>query len=124
MEWATFINRFRRIMDSSQNAYNEDTSALVARLDELERALFQIHQAEIRVEQLHHQEKGFRHHDYHHLHSLTPPDHDSPSVVTLIAQVLIPGPLMLLTMTILCSGEHSHAPEDPQVIHLSVPGYS
>lgn len=28
-------------MDSSQNAYNEDTSALVARLDELERALFQ-----------------------------------------------------------------------------------
>ncbi|XP_010172699.1 DNA replication complex GINS protein PSF3 [Antrostomus carolinensis] len=37
----TFISRFRRIMDSSQNAYNEDTSALVARLDELERALFQ-----------------------------------------------------------------------------------
>uniref|UniRef100_A0A8D0L4Q3 DNA replication complex GINS protein PSF3 n=1 Tax=Sphenodon punctatus TaxID=8508 RepID=A0A8D0L4Q3_SPHPU len=37
----TFIGRFRRIMDSSQNAYNEDTSALVARLDELERALFQ-----------------------------------------------------------------------------------
>ncbi|XP_050778953.1 LOW QUALITY PROTEIN: DNA replication complex GINS protein PSF3 [Gopherus flavomarginatus] len=36
----TFIGRFRRIMDSSQNAYNEDTSALVARLDELERALF------------------------------------------------------------------------------------
>ncbi|KYO27496.1 DNA replication complex GINS protein PSF3 [Alligator mississippiensis] len=37
----TFINRFRRIMDSSQNTYNEDTSTLVARLDELERALFQ-----------------------------------------------------------------------------------
>lgn len=37
----TFVGRFRRIMDSSQNAYNEDTSALVARLDELERALFQ-----------------------------------------------------------------------------------
>ncbi|KAI6077467.1 DNA replication complex GINS protein PSF3 [Aix galericulata] len=36
----TFISRFRRIMDSSQNAYNEDTSMLVARLDELERALF------------------------------------------------------------------------------------
>ncbi|XP_056381372.1 DNA replication complex GINS protein PSF3 isoform X3 [Hyla sarda] len=36
----TFIGRFRRIMDSSQNAYNEDTSALVARLDELERSLF------------------------------------------------------------------------------------
>ncbi|NWI40086.1 PSF3 protein, partial [Picathartes gymnocephalus] len=40
----TFIGRFRRIMDSSQNAYNEDTSALVARLDELERALFQVGQ--------------------------------------------------------------------------------
>ncbi|XP_016083804.1 DNA replication complex GINS protein PSF3 [Ornithorhynchus anatinus] len=40
----TFIGRFRRIMDSSQNAYNEDTSALVARLDELERGLFQIGQ--------------------------------------------------------------------------------
>nr|XP_021135491.1 DNA replication complex GINS protein PSF3 isoform X2 [Columba livia] len=37
----TFISRFRHIMDSSQNAYNEDTSVLVARLDELERALFQ-----------------------------------------------------------------------------------
>uniref|UniRef100_A0A8C3UWK4 DNA replication complex GINS protein PSF3 n=1 Tax=Catharus ustulatus TaxID=91951 RepID=A0A8C3UWK4_CATUS len=41
---STFIARFRRIMDSSQNAYNEDTSALVARLDELERALFQVGQ--------------------------------------------------------------------------------
>ncbi|PNJ62954.1 GINS3 isoform 7 [Pongo abelii] len=40
----TFIGRFRRIMDSSQNAYNEDTSALVARLDEMERGLFQIGQ--------------------------------------------------------------------------------
>ncbi|NXQ90388.1 PSF3 protein, partial [Nyctibius grandis] len=38
---ASIQSRFRRIMDSSQNAYNEDTSALVARLDELERALFQ-----------------------------------------------------------------------------------
>ncbi|XP_030059446.1 DNA replication complex GINS protein PSF3 isoform X1 [Microcaecilia unicolor] len=36
----TFVGRFRRIMDSSQNAYNEDTSALVAKLDELERSLF------------------------------------------------------------------------------------
>ncbi|KAM9301888.1 DNA replication complex GINS protein PSF3 [Gastrophryne carolinensis] len=36
----TFTGRFRRIMDSSQNAYNEDTSGLVSRLDELERALF------------------------------------------------------------------------------------
>ncbi|XP_074083492.1 DNA replication complex GINS protein PSF3-like isoform X2 [Macrotis lagotis] len=37
----TFIGRFCRIMDSSQNAYNEDTSSLVACLDELERGLFQ-----------------------------------------------------------------------------------
>uniref|UniRef100_A0A2K5CTC5 DNA replication complex GINS protein PSF3 n=1 Tax=Aotus nancymaae TaxID=37293 RepID=A0A2K5CTC5_AOTNA len=37
----TFIGRFRGIMDSSQNAYNEDTSALGARLDEIERGLFQ-----------------------------------------------------------------------------------
>ncbi|XP_061578503.1 DNA replication complex GINS protein PSF3 [Cololabis saira] len=36
----TFINRFRRTMDSSQNAYNEDTSALVERLDCLEKTLF------------------------------------------------------------------------------------
>ncbi|XP_061324882.1 DNA replication complex GINS protein PSF3 [Pezoporus flaviventris] len=43
----TFISRFRHIMDSSQNAYNEDTSALVARLDELERALFQAGQKEL-----------------------------------------------------------------------------
>ncbi|KAI1235556.1 DNA replication complex GINS protein PSF3, partial [Lamprotornis superbus] len=44
MTLCTFIARFRRIMDSSQNAYNEDTSVLVARLDELERALFQVGQ--------------------------------------------------------------------------------
>ncbi|XP_062404180.1 DNA replication complex GINS protein PSF3 [Sardina pilchardus] len=36
----TFIGRFRRIMDSSQNAYDKDTSALVERLDCLERTLF------------------------------------------------------------------------------------
>uniref|UniRef100_A0A3Q2X351 DNA replication complex GINS protein PSF3 n=1 Tax=Haplochromis burtoni TaxID=8153 RepID=A0A3Q2X351_HAPBU len=36
----TFIARFRRTMDSSQNAYNEDTSAFVERLDCLEKALF------------------------------------------------------------------------------------
>uniref|UniRef100_A0AAQ4RZ59 DNA replication complex GINS protein PSF3 n=1 Tax=Gasterosteus aculeatus aculeatus TaxID=481459 RepID=A0AAQ4RZ59_GASAC len=36
----TFIGRFRRNMDSSQNAYNEDTSALVERLDCLEKFLF------------------------------------------------------------------------------------
>ncbi|XP_061775896.1 DNA replication complex GINS protein PSF3 [Nerophis ophidion] len=36
----TFIGRFRRTMDSSQNAYNEDTSALVDRLDCIEKVLF------------------------------------------------------------------------------------
>lgn len=36
----TFIGRFRRTMDSSQNAYNEDTSVLVGRLDCLEKFLF------------------------------------------------------------------------------------
>lgn len=36
----TFMGRFRRNMDSSQNAYNEDTSALVERLDCLEKTLF------------------------------------------------------------------------------------
>ncbi|KAM9568417.1 DNA replication complex GINS protein PSF3 [Salvelinus alpinus] len=41
----TFIGRFRRTMDSSQNAYNEDTSALVDRLDYLERALFRAGQS-------------------------------------------------------------------------------
>ncbi|CAL8324355.1 unnamed protein product [Gadus morhua 'NCC'] len=40
----TFIGRFRRTMDSSQNAYNEDTSALVDRLDSLERELFKMGQ--------------------------------------------------------------------------------
>uniref|UniRef100_A0A8C9SNX2 DNA replication complex GINS protein PSF3 n=1 Tax=Scleropages formosus TaxID=113540 RepID=A0A8C9SNX2_SCLFO len=35
----TFIGRFRRTMDSSQNAFNEDTSGLVERLDCLEKAL-------------------------------------------------------------------------------------
>uniref|UniRef100_H3CGX6 DNA replication complex GINS protein PSF3 n=2 Tax=Tetraodon nigroviridis TaxID=99883 RepID=H3CGX6_TETNG len=36
----TFIGRFRRTMDCSQNAYNEDTSMLVERLDCLEKTLF------------------------------------------------------------------------------------
>ncbi|KAM4734893.1 DNA replication complex GINS protein PSF3 [Anableps anableps] len=36
----TFIERFRRTMDCSQNAYNEDTSMLVGRLDCLEKVLF------------------------------------------------------------------------------------
>ncbi|XP_056137821.1 DNA replication complex GINS protein PSF3 [Lampris incognitus] len=41
----TFIGRFRRTMDSSQNAYNEDTSQLVERLDYLERTLFRLGQS-------------------------------------------------------------------------------
>lgn len=41
----TFIGRFRRTMDSSQNAYNEDTSSLVERLDFLERSLFRAGQS-------------------------------------------------------------------------------
>ncbi|XP_074533049.1 DNA replication complex GINS protein PSF3 [Halichoeres trimaculatus] len=36
----TFIGRFRRIMDSSQNAYNKDTTVLVEHLDCLEKNLF------------------------------------------------------------------------------------
>ncbi|XP_072024664.1 DNA replication complex GINS protein PSF3-like [Amphiura filiformis] len=36
----TFIGRFRRIMDNSQNAYNQDTSKLTEKLDEMERSLF------------------------------------------------------------------------------------
>ncbi|CAN2389301.1 DNA replication complex GINS protein PSF3 [Pristimantis euphronides] len=45
----TFIGRFRRIMDSSQNTYNEDTSLLVARLDQLERGLFRAGQKGLNV---------------------------------------------------------------------------
>ncbi|KAK6320331.1 hypothetical protein J4Q44_G00094380 [Coregonus suidteri] len=41
----TFVGRFRQTMDSSQNVYNEDTSALVERLDYLERALFRAGQS-------------------------------------------------------------------------------
>ena len=36
----TFLNRFRRIMDSSQNAFQLDTNPLTSRLDEMERAMF------------------------------------------------------------------------------------
>ncbi|XP_051808478.1 DNA replication complex GINS protein PSF3 isoform X2 [Acanthochromis polyacanthus] len=41
----TFVGRFRRTMDSSQNAYNEDTSSLVERLDFLEKSLFRAGQS-------------------------------------------------------------------------------
>ncbi|CAH1778721.1 unnamed protein product [Owenia fusiformis] len=36
----TFQGRFRNIMDSSQNAYNEDNARLTAKLDEMEKDLF------------------------------------------------------------------------------------
>ncbi|XP_022345685.1 DNA replication complex GINS protein PSF3-like [Crassostrea virginica] len=36
----TFQGRLRKIMDSSQNCYNEDTTKLVEKLDESERILF------------------------------------------------------------------------------------
>lgn len=36
----TFLNRFRWIMDSSQNAFQSDTTSLMSRLDEKERELF------------------------------------------------------------------------------------
>ncbi|XP_016133033.1 LOW QUALITY PROTEIN: DNA replication complex GINS protein PSF3-like [Sinocyclocheilus grahami] len=48
----TFMGRFRRTMDSSQNAYNEDTSALVERLDCLERSLFKAGQSGLNSFQL------------------------------------------------------------------------
>lgn len=40
----TFLNRFRRIMDSSQNAFQEDATPLTSKLDETERKLFQVGQ--------------------------------------------------------------------------------
>ena len=36
----TFLNRFRWIMDSSQNAFQSDTTSLMSKLDEKERELF------------------------------------------------------------------------------------
>ena len=36
----TFLNRFRWIMDSSQNAFQSDTTAMMSKLDETERELF------------------------------------------------------------------------------------
>ena len=33
-------DRFRNLMDLSQNAYNQDTSTLIERLDEMERQIF------------------------------------------------------------------------------------
>jgi GINS complex subunit 3 len=36
----TFLNRFRRIMDTAQNAFDEDTSGLTEKLDNIEKELF------------------------------------------------------------------------------------
>lgn len=52
LSYQTFIGRFRRTMDSSQNAYNEDTSARVERLDCLERSLFKAGQSGLNSFQL------------------------------------------------------------------------
>lgn len=40
----TFLNRFRKIMDHSQNAYQMDTYSLTCKLDETERRLFKLGQ--------------------------------------------------------------------------------
>ena len=40
----TFLNRFRHIMDTSQNAYQTDTTTLTSKLDETERKLFHVGQ--------------------------------------------------------------------------------
>ncbi|XP_014671176.1 PREDICTED: DNA replication complex GINS protein PSF3-like [Priapulus caudatus] len=47
----TFVTRFRGIMDSSQNALDADMAALVARLDDHERALFALGQRGLRAQQ-------------------------------------------------------------------------
>ena len=43
----TFINRFRRIMDTSHHAFSSDVSLLTNRLDETERVLFNIGQRSV-----------------------------------------------------------------------------
>lgn len=43
----TFLNRFRRIMDTSHHAFGTDVSLLTARLDESERVLFHIGQRSV-----------------------------------------------------------------------------
>uniref|UniRef100_UPI00358E84CB DNA replication complex GINS protein PSF3 n=1 Tax=Myxine glutinosa TaxID=7769 RepID=UPI00358E84CB len=51
-----FVGRFRKIMDSSLNAYNSDTSTLVQGLDQMERVLFAAGQKSLNDFQ--HWEKG------------------------------------------------------------------
>lgn len=55
----TFLNRFRQIMDNSQNADNADTYTLTSKLDETERALFALGQQATR--QMEQWEKGSSH---------------------------------------------------------------
>lgn len=55
----TFLNRFRRIMDSSQNAFQTDTSSMMSRLDETERELFRTGQRA--VQDMERWEKGESH---------------------------------------------------------------
>ncbi|KAL5021176.1 hypothetical protein ScPMuIL_000331 [Solemya velum] len=43
----TFQMRFRKIMDSSRNSFNEDTCSLTNKLDETERSLFKAGQKEL-----------------------------------------------------------------------------
>lgn len=40
LSFQTFMKRFRKIMDSSQNAANEDTSLLTNKLEHIERQVF------------------------------------------------------------------------------------
>lgn len=43
----TFLNRFRRIMDTSHHAFSSDTTPLMTKLDETERALFRTGQRSV-----------------------------------------------------------------------------
>ncbi len=52
----TFLNRFRPIMDNSQNAAESDTYALTSKLDEMERVLF--HLGHLPAQQMELWEKG------------------------------------------------------------------
>ncbi len=40
----TFLNRFRKIMDHSQNSFQTDTHSMTSRLDETEKGLFKVSQ--------------------------------------------------------------------------------
>ena len=55
----TFLNRFRHIMDNSQNAFQADTYFLTLKLDETERVLFRLGQQA--TSQLEQWEKGSSH---------------------------------------------------------------